>query len=173
LECSYWQKQTSSVLVPTIRSVIKVAKRRYRSRCCSAVWRSKTNSSSGLIPIIEPEIWYFISPEKSAAEVLLKKRILKHFRPLFVKMITVCSKLPSKTGNFIISCGPSKITKNWSLYPGGYSRWWANQRFHKMKGMIASSRAHWPKGVSAQQSDAEFRPCFRCDDWKILSGLRS
>jgi fructose-bisphosphate aldolase class I len=111
--------------------------------------------AAGLIPIIEPEIDIH-SPEKAAAEVLLKAALLKHLDTLSNDQQVMFKVTLPETANFYHDLlGHPRLLKLVAL-SGGYSRDEANQRLSQNKGMIASFSRALTEGVSAQQSDAEF-----------------
>jgi fructose-bisphosphate aldolase, class I len=109
----------------------------------------------GLIPIIEPEIDIH-SPEKAAAETLLKAALLKHLDSLADSQQVMFKVTLPETANFYQELvSHPKVLKLVAL-SGGYSRDEANQRLSENNGMIASFSRALTEGVSAQQSDAEF-----------------
>ena len=111
--------------------------------------------AAGLIPIIEPEIDIH-SPEKAAAEALLKAALLKHLDSLSDDQQVMFKVTLPETANFYHDLlGHPRLLKLVAL-SGGYSRDEANQRLSQNKGMIASFSRALTEGVSAQQSDAEF-----------------
>jgi fructose-bisphosphate aldolase class I len=111
--------------------------------------------AAGLIPIIEPEIDIH-SPEKAAAEALLKAALLKHLDTLSNDQQVMFKVTLPETANFYHDLiGHPRLLKLVAL-SGGYSRDEANQRLSQNKGMIASFSRALTEGVSAQQSDAEF-----------------
>jgi len=111
--------------------------------------------AAGLIPIIEPEIDIH-SPEKAAAEALLKAALLKHLDTLSDDQQVMFKVTLPETANFYHDLlGHPRLLKLVAL-SGGYSRDEANQRLSQNKGMIASFSRALTEGVSAQQSDAEF-----------------
>ena len=111
--------------------------------------------AAGLIPIIEPEIDIH-SPEKAAAEALLKAALLKHLDSLSDDQQVMFKVTLPETANFYRDLlGHPRLLKLVAL-SGGYSRDEANQRLSQNKGMIASFSRALTEGVSAQQSDAEF-----------------
>ena len=111
--------------------------------------------SHGLVPIIEPEV-DIKSPEKAAAEVLLREALLAELnqqpaaQPVMLKLT-----LP-ETANFYadLVCHPSVLRV--VALSGGYSRDEANRRLGENHGVIASFSRALSEGLLAQQSEAEF-----------------
>jgi fructose-bisphosphate aldolase class I len=111
--------------------------------------------ASGLMPIIEPEVDIH-SPEKAAAEALLKASILKHLDNLDADQQVMLKLTLPETANFYQDLvNHPKVLKVVAL-SGGYSREVANNRLTENTGMIASFSRALSEGLSAQQSDAEF-----------------
>jgi fructose-bisphosphate aldolase class I len=111
--------------------------------------------AAGLMPIIEPEVDIH-SPEKLAAEALLKASILKHLDDLAANQQVMLKLTLPETANFYQDLvNHPKVLKVVAL-SGGYSRDEANSRLTENNGMIASFSRALSEGLSAQQSDAEF-----------------
>jgi len=111
--------------------------------------------AAGLMPIIEPEVDIH-SPEKSAAEALLKTSILKHLDDLAANQQVMLKLTLPETANFYQDLvNHPKVLKVVAL-SGGYSRDEANSRLTENNGMIASFSRALSEGLSAQQSDTEF-----------------
>jgi fructose-bisphosphate aldolase class I len=111
--------------------------------------------AAGLMPIIEPEV-DINSPEKAAAEALLKAALLKQLDTLHSSQKVMLKLTLPETANFYQECiAHPNILKVVAL-SGGYSRAEANRRLSENNGMIASFSRALTEGVSAQQSDAEF-----------------
>jgi fructose-bisphosphate aldolase class I len=111
--------------------------------------------AAGLMPIIEPEVDIH-SPEKAAAEALLKASILKHLDNLDADQQVMLKLTLPETANFYQDLvNHPKVLKVVAL-SGGYSREVANNRLTENTGMIASFSRALSEGLSAQQSDAEF-----------------
>jgi fructose-bisphosphate aldolase class I len=111
--------------------------------------------AAGLMPIIEPEVDIH-SPEKMAAEALLKASILKHLDDLAANQQVMLKLTLPETANFYQDLvNHPKVLKVVAL-SGGYSRDEANSRLTENNGMIASFSRALSEGLSAQQSDAEF-----------------
>jgi fructose-bisphosphate aldolase class I len=106
---------------------------------------------AGLVPIIEPEV-DIRSPEKAAAEALLKAAITEHLEAVPSRVMLKLS-LPTEDGFYRDLVDHPRVLRVVAL-SGGYAREEANAILARNPGMIASfSRA---EGLFAQQSDAEF-----------------
>jgi fructose-bisphosphate aldolase class I len=111
--------------------------------------------AAGLMPIIEPEVDIH-SPEKAAAEALLKASILKHLDNLAGEQQVMLKLTLPETANFYqVLVHHPKVLKVVAL-SGGYSREEANNRLTENNGMIASFSRALSEGLSAKQSDAVF-----------------
>ncbi|WJG08643.1 fructose bisphosphate aldolase [Aliiglaciecola sp. LCG003] len=111
--------------------------------------------AKGLVPIIEPEI-DINSPEKAAAELLLKGELLNHLDALpETQNVMLKLTLPDVAGFYDSLIAHPRVLKVVAL-SGGYNRQEANRRLSENKGMIASFSRALSEGLSAQQSDAEF-----------------
>ncbi|MFT4810339.1 MAG: fructose-bisphosphate aldolase class I [Arenicella sp.] len=111
--------------------------------------------AAGLMPIIEPEVDIH-SPEKAAAEALLKTSILKHLDNLATDLQVMLKLTLPETANFYQDLvNHPKVLKVVAL-SGGYSREVANNRLTENIGMIASFSRALSEGLSAKQSDTEF-----------------
>ena len=110
---------------------------------------------AGLIPIIEPEV-DINSPQKSAAEDLLKAELMAQLNQLEDgKLVMLKLTLPEQE-NFYARCVEHPNVLRVVALSGGYSREEANQRLAAQNGMVASFSRALSEGLSAQQSDAEF-----------------
>jgi fructose-bisphosphate aldolase class I len=111
--------------------------------------------AAGLMPIIEPEVDIH-SPEKAAAEALLKASILTHLDNLATdQQVMLKLTLPEIANFYQDLVNHPKVLKVVAL-SGGYSREEANNRLTENNGMIASFSRALSEGLSAKQSDAEF-----------------
>ena len=111
--------------------------------------------AAGLVPIIEPEVDIH-SPEKEAAEGLLRDRIAVHLDALRDDQ-TVMLKLSIPTVDDFYSelIAHPRVLRVVAL-SGGYPRDEANERLSRNHAMIASFSRALTEGLSAGQSDAEF-----------------
>ncbi len=111
--------------------------------------------SAGLVPIIEPEV-DIKSPEKSAAEVLLKAEIISQLNSLSGDQnVMLKLTLPNETGFYAELVKHPRVVRVVAL-SGGYSREEANKQLAKNHGVIASFSRALTEGLSAQQSETEF-----------------
>ncbi len=111
--------------------------------------------AAGLVPIIEPEVDIH-SPEKAAAEVLLKAAILSHLADIGNgDQIMLKLTLPDEDNFYRELAEHPKVLKVVAL-SGGYSREEANTRLARNNGMAASFSRALTEGLSAQQSGEEF-----------------
>lgn len=111
--------------------------------------------NGGLVPIIEPEV-DINSPEKGAAEAMLKASILRHLdaqsadQPVMLKLT-----IPNIDDFYFELVQHPKVLRVVAL-SGGYPRDDANARLSRNHGMIASFSRALTEGLSAQQSDDAF-----------------
>jgi fructose-bisphosphate aldolase class I len=111
--------------------------------------------AGGLVPIIEPEV-DINSPEKEAAEELLKASLLEHLeaqaadQPVMLKL-----SIPSVDDFYLDLVQHPKVVRVVAL-SGGYPRDDANARLSRNHGMIASFSRALTEGLSAKQTDAAF-----------------
>ena len=111
--------------------------------------------AAGLVPIIEPEV-NIHSPEKGAAEVLLKAALLAQLaeqpegRPVMLKLT-----IPEVDDFYLELVEHPSVLRVVAL-SGGYSRDDANAKLARNHGMIASFSRALTEGLSAQQSDSDF-----------------
>lgn len=111
--------------------------------------------NAGLVPIIEPEV-DINSPQKAAAEEMLKTALLKHLDQLDEgRQVMLKLTLPEQN-NFYATCIDHPNILKVVALSGGYSREEANQRLTLQNGMVASFSRALSEGLNAQQSDEEF-----------------
>ena len=111
--------------------------------------------AAGLMPIIEPEVDIH-SPEKAAAETLLRVSILKHLDNLGTEQQVMLKLTLPELANFYQDLVDHPNVLKVVALSGGYSREEANNRLTENNGMIASFSRALSEGLSAKQSDAEF-----------------
>ena len=109
----------------------------------------------GLVPIIEPEV-DINSPEKQAAEELLKAAILQHLGSVPEGQQVMLKLTIPEVDNFYTDLIAHPKVMRVVALSGGYSRDDANARLARNKGMIASFSRALTEGLSAKQSDDEF-----------------
>ena len=110
---------------------------------------------AGLVPIIEPEIDIH-SPEKAAAEALLKPALLDEVGALGAdEMIMLKLTLPEEDDFYSELVEHPNVLRVVAL-SGGYSLEEANTRLARNHGVVASFSRALTAGLSADQSPAEF-----------------
>ena len=111
--------------------------------------------AAGLVPIIEPEV-DINSPEKSAAEILLKAEIIGQLNSLSSDQnVMLKLTLPNETGFYAELVKHPRVVRVVAL-SGGYSREDANKKLAQNHGVIASFSRALTEGLSAQQSETQF-----------------
>lgn len=111
--------------------------------------------ASGLVPIIEPEVDIH-SPEKEAAESLLRARITERLDALGDdQSVMLKLTIPTVDDFYAAVIAHPRVLRVVAL-SGGYPRDEANERLARQHGMIASFSRALTEGLSAGQSDAEF-----------------
>ena len=111
--------------------------------------------AAGLVPIIEPEVDIH-SPEKAAAEDLLKTAILDQLASLTGDQVVMLKlTLPTTDNLYAEFVAHPRILRVVAL-SGGYSRAEANALLARNNGVVASFSRALTEGLSAQQTDAEF-----------------
>lgn len=147
---------TKGVFGTKMRSVIKLA----NAKGVEAVVAQQFEVGNqilraGLVPIIEPEV-DINSPEKGAAEELLKASILQHVAAVpDGQQVMLKLTIPDIDNFYTELIAHPKVMRVVAL-SGGYSREDANARLARNKGMIASFSRALTEGLSAKQTDAEF-----------------
>jgi fructose-bisphosphate aldolase class I len=111
--------------------------------------------SAGLVPIIEPEV-DINSPEKSAAEIILKTEIISQLNALNNDQnVMLKLTLPNETGFYAELVKHPRVVRVVAL-SGGYSREEANKKLAQNLGVIASFSRALTEGLSAKQSETQF-----------------
>ena len=111
--------------------------------------------AAGLVPIIEPEIDIH-SPEKEAAEALLRASILQHLADLPTGQQVMLKLTIPTVDDFYASLIAHPSVLRVVALSGGYTRADSIDRLARNHGMIASFSRALTEGLSAKQSDAEF-----------------
>jgi fructose-bisphosphate aldolase, class I len=110
---------------------------------------------AGLVPILEPEI-SIESPEKAAAEALLKAAIFEHVDELAPEeQVIVKLTLPEVDDFYADLVSHPSILRVVAL-SGGYSRQAANARLARNHGVIASFSRALTDGLRVTQDDDTF-----------------
>ncbi len=139
-----------------MRSVVKLADERGVEAVVAQQFEvGQQILDAGLVPIIEPEVDIH-SPQKAAAEALLKASILGHLDALGGDdRVMLKLSLPTDDGFYADLVDHPKVIRVVAL-SGGYPRDEANTILARNPGMIASFSRALTEGLTAQQSDAEF-----------------
>lgn len=111
--------------------------------------------AAGLVPIIEPEV-DINSPEKAAAEALLRTNLLEHLNSLNADQQVMFKLTLPEADNFYADCVSHPNIVRVVALSGGYSREEANNRLSRNNGMVASFSRALSEGLTAQQSTDEF-----------------
>ena len=110
---------------------------------------------AGLVPIIEPEIDIH-SPEKAAAEALLKPALLAEVDRLGADQhIMLKLTLPEQDDLYAELVAHPSVLRVVAL-SGGYTLAEANERLARQHGVVASFSRALTAGLSVQQGEAEF-----------------
>ena len=139
-----------------MRSVIKLAnKAGIQSVADQQFEIGRQILAAGLVPIIEPEVDIH-SPEKAAAETLLKEALLDRLASLIDDEVVMLKlTLPEEDDFYADLVSHPRVLRVVAL-SGGYSRDDANARLARNHGVVASFSRALTEGLTAQQSDAEF-----------------
>lgn len=112
--------------------------------------------AKGLVPIVEPEV-DIKCPEKKKAEELLRSELLKELDRLAEdQSVMLKLTIPDVDDFYRPLIEHPRVLKVVAL-SGGYSREEANERLARNHGMVASFSRALVEGLTAQQSDREFR----------------
>ena len=114
--------------------------------------------AAGLVPILEPEIDIH-SPEKAAAEALLKAAILERLASLGADDVMLKLTLPEVDDFYAELVRHPRVLRVVAL-SGGYSRDEANARLVRNHGIIASFSRALTDGLTVDQSDEAFDAFF-------------
>jgi fructose-bisphosphate aldolase class I len=111
---------------------------------------------AGLVPIIEPEVDIFC-PLKEKAEELLKAEIIENLNKLPAgAWVMLKITLPDRD-DFYADCIKHPNVLRVVALSGGYTREQANEKLRRNHGVVASFSRALVEGLSAQQSEAEFK----------------
>ncbi len=110
---------------------------------------------AGLLPILEPEI-SIESPEKAAAEALLKAAILEHLAALTPAQRVIVKLTLPEVDDFYAELVRHPAILRVVALSGGYTRQEANDRLARNHGVIASFSRALTDGLRASQDDDEF-----------------
>jgi fructose-bisphosphate aldolase, class I len=110
---------------------------------------------AGLMPILEPEV-DITSPDKPAAEELLKKGILDRLAALpSGRQVMLKVSIPSQDDFYADLIAHPRVLRVVAL-SGGYSQAEADARLARNHGLIASFSRALTEGLHRDQTDAEF-----------------
>jgi len=112
-------------------------------------------SSTGLVPIIEPEVDIH-SRDKAKAEELLKEALLKELNELPVSELVMLKLTLPEQDDFYRECIRHLNVLRVVALSGGYTREEATDRLRRNHGIVASFSRALVEGLTAQQSEAEF-----------------
>jgi fructose-bisphosphate aldolase class I len=125
-----------------------------------------------LVPIIEPEIDIH-SPEKSAAEAMLKTTILEGLASLGADQgVMLKLSLPDVDDFYAELVGHPRVVRVLAL-SGGYSREEATGRLARNRGIIASFSRALTEGLTVNQTDEEFDAALDQSIASILKASRT
>ncbi len=111
--------------------------------------------ASGFVPILEPEVDIH-SPQKAAAEALLKPAILNELQRLNADQLVMLKLTLPEQDNLYRDCIEHPQVLKVVALSGGYSREEANARLARNNGMVASFSRALAEGLKAQQPDDAF-----------------
>ncbi|PKG40605.1 fructose bisphosphate aldolase [Psychromonas sp. Urea-02u-13] len=139
-----------------MRSVVKLANAAGIAQLVDQQFEvAKQICAAGLVPIIEPEV-DINSPEKAAAEVLLKAEILKQLALLSSDELVMLKLSLPEVANFYQQCiGHANVVKVVAL-SGGFPIDEANRRLRENNGIIASFSRVLTDNLFAEQADNDF-----------------
>lgn len=156
-----------------MRSVIKLANQQGINDIVAQQFTiAKQILAKGLTPIIEPEI-DINSPEKSAAEALLKSALLSELDALHSEQKVMLKLTLPDSDNFYTDCINHKNVIKVVALSGGYTRTQANDKVNSNHGMIASFSRALTEGLSAKQSNNEFTTALDSAIESIFSASKS
>lgn len=156
-----------------MRSVIKLANQQGINDLVAQQFAiAKQILAKGLTPIIEPEV-DINSPEKSAAEALLKSALLNELDALSDEQKVMLKLTLPESNNFYTDCINHRNVIKVVALSGGYSRAQANDKVKSNHGIIASFSRALTEGLSAKQSNNEFTTALDSAIESIFSASKS
>ena len=111
--------------------------------------------TTGLVPIIEPEVDIHC-PEKAKAEELLKAGLLEKLDELPESQLVMLKLTLPEQDDFYAECVKHPKVVRVLALSGGYSREEGNNRLRRNHGIVASFSRALVEGLSVQQSDTEY-----------------
>ena len=147
---------TKNIFGTKMRSVIKTANREGINAVVDQQFSiAKQILSTGLMPIIEPEVDIH-SPEKLESETLLSEAIQRNLDGLNQdQSVMLKLTLPEQDNFFADLVSHEKILRVVAL-SGGYSREEANARMARNAGVVASFSRALTEGLSEDQDQSDF-----------------
>ena len=139
-----------------MRSVIKLANMQGIQSCVNQQFEfAAIILEEKLTPIIEPEV-DIKSPDKAAAEILLKNGLLKALDSLPPEQNVILKlTLPNEVGLYSDLVAHPRVLRVVAL-SGGYSREQANLLLRQNPGLIASFSRALTEGLDIHQNESEF-----------------
>ena len=139
-----------------MRSVIKLANMQGIQSCVNQQFEfAAIILEERLTPIIEPEV-DIKSPDKAAAEILLKNGLLKALDSLPPEQNVILKlTLPNEVGLYSDLVAHPRVLRVVAL-SGGYSREQANLLLRQNPGLIASFSRALTEGLDIHQNESEF-----------------
>ena len=139
-----------------MRSVIKLASTQGIESCVRQQFEfAAIILEENLTPIIEPEV-DIKSPEKAAAETILKQSLVKHLDSLTGNQTVILKlTLPTINGFYSDLVSHPRVLRVVAL-SGGYSRAKANELLALNPGLVASFSRALTEGLDVHQSESEF-----------------
>ncbi len=139
-----------------MRSVVKLANSQGVAQLVEQQFEvGKQISAAGLVPIIEPEV-DINSPEKGAAEVLLKAQLLEQLDKLDRDELVMLKLSLPEEPNFYQECIAHPNVVKVVALSGGFPIEEANRRLAANKGVIASFSRVLTDNLFADQADNDF-----------------
>jgi len=122
--------------------------------------------STGLVPIIEPEVDIHC-PQKAKAEALLKEALLEKLNQLPAgQQVMLKLTLPEQADFYADCVRHPKVVRLLAL-SGGYTQEEADARLRKNHGVVASFSRALLEELSAHQTDAEFNATLKASIQRI------
>jgi len=115
----------------------------------------KKIAAYGLVPILEPEVDIH-TPNKEAAEAILRDEIMKHMVELEANEFIMFKLTLPEVDDFYSELMKHPNVVRTVALSGGYSREDANQRLRRNHNMIASFSRALSEGLNASQSSEAF-----------------
>ena len=156
LDALLTRAKTHDVFGTKMRSVIKLANAAGVGAVVGQQFEvGRQILGTDLVPIIEPEVDIH-SPEKAAAEGLLKAALVEELDRLSADQLVMLKLTPPEEDEFYLDLVKHPNVLQVVALSGGYSRDEANTRLARNHGVVASFSRALTAGLSAQQTQAEF-----------------